>query len=240
MTIRSRQCYEAASTTAVRAGRDRGDHVTTRTRGGTSHTKSRRPRDNPVVTEPLTFASTPELTGATVVLRPLGPEHVDGLMASLADPELLRLTGTHTVFSRAQIEQHCATRSAHHDRLDYAVLERESGRFIGDLAITDLDADNRSCGFRIALLAKEAGRGFGTEATRLIVDHLFAVGVHRIGLEVFAFNPRARRVYEKVGFVLEGTMRDALLWDGQWVDAELMAILATDPRGVPKGAGGAR
>ena len=65
----------------------------------------------------------------------------------------------------------------------------------------------------------------------LVVDYAFdRVGLHRLELEVFAFNPRARRVYEKCGFVLEGTMRDALLWDGVFVDTQKMAILHTDPR----------
>ena len=47
-------------------------------------------------------------------------------------------------------------------------------------------------------------------------------------LQVYDFNPRARHVYEKLGFVHEGTMRDALRWDGQWVDCHLMAMLDSD------------
>lgn len=47
---------------------------------------------------------------------------------------------------------------------------------------------------------------------------------------MYAFNPRARRVYEKAGFVYEGTRRDALLWDGTWTDSIVMSMLDTDPR----------
>ena len=73
------------------------------------------------------------------------------------------------------------------------------------------------------------GRGLGTEATRLVLAHAFdTVGINRIELEVYDFNPRARRVYEKAGFVHEGTKRQALYWDGAWVDAHLMAMLAGD------------
>lgn len=186
--------------------------------------------DTQPVNAPISFADKPTLTGPTVVLRPLGPEHVDDLMAAMSEPDTLRLTGTHATFDREQIVRHCATRAEQHDRLDYAILARTTGAFLGDLAINDLDADNRSCGFRIALRSQFAGQGYGSEATRLIVDHVFTSGLHRIALEVYAFNPRARRVYEKVGFKKEGTLRDALLWDGQWVDAELMSLLASDPR----------
>jgi RimJ/RimL family protein N-acetyltransferase len=62
-----------------------------------------------------------------------------------------------------------------------------------------------------------------------VLAHAFErVRVHRIELVVFSFNPRARRVYEKVGFVAEGTRRQALLWDGEWVDAQVMGILAEE------------
>lgn len=94
------------------------------------------------------------------------------------------------------------------------------------------DPADQSCGFRI-LLANESfyGRGLGTEATTLILAHAFdTVGVNRIELEVYTFNPRARHVYEKVGFVLEGTKRQALNWHGEWIDADLMAMLASDWR----------
>ena len=61
----------------------------------------------------------------------------------------------------------------------------------------------------------------------MILGHAFdIVGVHRVELEVYAFNPRARHVYEKIGFVHEGTKRDALWWDGEWIDAHTMAVLA--------------
>lgn len=58
------------------------------------------------------------------------------------------------------------------------------------------------------------GRGYGTEATRLIVAHAFHVGIHRVSLEVFDFNPRAQPVYERAGFGIEGVQRDALYGTG--------------------------
>jgi Acetyltransferase (GNAT) domain len=73
------------------------------------------------------------------------------------------------------------------------------------------------------------GRGLGTKATRLVLAFAFgALDLHRVELEVYDFNPRARRVYEKVGFVVEGVRRDALWWDGAWHGAVMMAILAPE------------
>jgi RimJ/RimL family protein N-acetyltransferase len=72
-------------------------------------------------------------------------------------------------------------------------------------------------------------RGLGTEATRLIVGHGFEqLGLNRIALGVFNFNPRAIRAYEKAGFVAEGTEREALLHEDEWIDATYMSILARE------------
>jgi RimJ/RimL family protein N-acetyltransferase len=74
-------------------------------------------------------------------------------------------------------------------------------------------------------------RGLGTEAVRLLVGYGFEqLGLHRIELEVYSFNPRARRAYEKVGFVVEGVRRDALRTPDGRADATVMAILAGDWR----------
>ena len=51
------------------------------------------------------------------------------------------------------------------------------------------------------------------------------VGLHRVELDVYAFNERARRAYERCGFVVEGRLRDALRWDGEWHDALVMAVV---------------
>ena len=176
------------------------------------------------------FADKPTLSGELVTLRPVGPEDVAGLVELLHDPESMRLTGSRAEFSLEVAERWYATRGEHDDRLDLAILELEGGGYVGEVVLNELDPVNRSCGFRICLVGPRAfGRGFGTEATRLILDHAFdVVGLNRVELEVYDFNPRARHVYEKVGFVHEGTKRQALHWDGQWVDAHLMAMLAED------------
>jgi RimJ/RimL family protein N-acetyltransferase len=180
----------------------------------------------------LSFAAKPTLVGDLVLLRPVCADDVSGLIELLQDPESSRLTATRGDADRETAEKWYATRADHSDRLDLAIIEREGGTYVGEVVVNELDVENRSCGFRICLIGPRAfGRGFGTEAIRLILAHAFdTVGVNRIELEVFDFNPRARHVYEKVGFVHEGTKRQALRWDDEWVDAHTMAILQSDWR----------
>ncbi|MEU4745657.1 GNAT family protein [Actinosynnema sp. NPDC023658] len=175
---------------------------------------------------PVGFRAKPTLTGELVVLRPVTADDVPALAPMLRDAEVTRLTGSHGEPDEVRLRAWYATRGREDGRLDLAVVERATGEVVGEAALNNWDRANESCGFRISLVPGAAGRGLGTEATRLIVGHGFErLGLHRISLEVYAFNPRARRVYEKVGFVAEGVLRDALLWQGERVDAAVMSIL---------------
>ncbi len=174
------------------------------------------------------FSTKPTITGERVVLRPVAPADAEDFLASM-DDEGQRLTGTHRTFTLPQIRDWFGSRGATTDRWDLSIVERASDRWIGELAILDWDPDNQSCGFRIALGPGGRDRGYGTEATRLVVDHVFReLPIHRIQLEVYAFNPRAQHVYERVGFRREGVLRDGLRWAGEFHDTIVMGLLRSD------------
>lgn len=170
------------------------------------------------------------LTGARVRLRPFDERDLDALWEGLNEPEGRRLTGTHTEFTRDASDRWYRSRGAASDRLDLAIADVGQDRCVGEVALMDLDPDNRACSFRIALARPDLyGRGYGTDAIRLVLDHVFGdVGLHRVDLEVYAFNQRARHVYERIGFTIEGTKRDALFQAGRFHDAILMAMLAPE------------
>ncbi|HEX2298467.1 MAG TPA: GNAT family protein [Pseudonocardiaceae bacterium] len=177
------------------------------------------------------FLSKPTLRGDRVLLRAVTVDDVPALLPMFRDAEASRLTGSHGEgeADEAGIRTWYETRRDQRDRLDLAVVEQLSGNVIGEAVLNEWDPDNESCNFRICLVPGSPGHGLGTEATRLLVGYGFEyLGLHRISLEVYAFNPRARRVYEKVGFVAEGVLRDALLWEDERVDAVVMSILAPE------------
>ena len=59
------------------------------------------------------------------------------------------------------------------------------GQVVGESVLNDLDPGNLCCGFRI-WISGASGRGLGTEAVRLSVGHAFAVGLHRVELDLHA------------------------------------------------------
>lgn len=171
----------------------------------------------------------PTLVGDRVTLRRVTADDAPGLLDLVSDDEGNRLTATRDLeltLEGAQLWY--GSRGDQDDRLDLAVVDTATGEYAGEVVLNELDRDNRSCNFRIGLRSAFRERGLGSEATRLIVDHAFAIGLHRVELAVYAFNPRARRVYAKAGFVHEGTRRDALFWDDEWTDALVMSVLETD------------
>jgi RimJ/RimL family protein N-acetyltransferase len=185
------------------------------------------------------FAVKPTLTGERVVLRPFRLDaDADALREMLCDPEAFKLAGSGNsaaamrdwdAAAEAGFRDWYGSRNEQSDRLDLAVVDKASARCVGEVALNQFDLSNRSCNFRVLFGPGGRDRGLGTESTRLIVGYGFErLGLHRISLEVYAFNPRARRVYDKVGFVAEGVLRDALRWDDQWVDATVMSILAPE------------
>jgi RimJ/RimL family protein N-acetyltransferase len=173
------------------------------------------------------------LTGERVVLR----RHVSGNLAAFlrwyADPEVARLTRYQDgPMPRPEIERFFTARVVGGESLALAIHERETGRLIGTCAFSQLDADNGSALFHITIGEKDAwGLGYGTEATRLMVDHGFGtLRLHRIALSVFAFNERAIRTYVKAGFTIEGRAREAIRRDDRWWDELTMSILEDEWR----------
>ncbi|KAG1743328.1 acyl-CoA N-acyltransferase [Suillus paluster] len=88
---------------------------------------------------------------------------------------------------------------------------------------------NRDGLFGIGMLPKFWGKGYGTEATKFIVDHAFRVlGVQRVSLNVLEGNEAAIAVYKKckaIGFKEEGRKRRANWHDGHWEDGLSMGVL---------------
>lgn len=182
------------------------------------------------MTKPIKY-----LEGEKIYLRYLELEDVgDFYYLVNSDPDGRRLTGTQRPFSRGQIEAYIAKIPQDETRVQFGIFLQENDQLIGDVAIMDMDnPKNRSGSFRIAIDTHLAGRGYGTEATELMLDFGFGIlNLHRIQLDVYTINERAIHVYEKVGFKREGVLRDAHYYDSAYYDTIIMSILEDDYRSL--------
>ncbi|MEP7158993.1 MAG: GNAT family protein, partial [Chloroflexota bacterium] len=109
----------------------------------------------------------------------------------------------------------------------FVICMLEDARPIGTLALFDINYVDGHGGIGISIGEKALwNQGLGTDAMFAILDFGFGMlRLERIWLEVYDFNKRARRSYDKCGFVLEGVERHAVFKHGRYVDVELMSIL---------------
>jgi RimJ/RimL family protein N-acetyltransferase len=177
------------------------------------------------------------LTGDLVVLRRHVPENVAAFRRWYADPEIARLARYQPSPMRPdEIDRFFEARVVGRDALAMAIHERATDRLIGTCAFSQLDGENGSALYHITIGEADAwGHGYGTEATRLMLDHAFGtLSLHRIGLFVFEFNERAVRAYRRCGFVIEGRSRESIWRDGRWWDELAMSVLESDWRQIRK------
>jgi RimJ/RimL family protein N-acetyltransferase len=173
------------------------------------------------------------LEGDQIVLRRHVPANLGAFLRWYSDVEVARLTRYQDGPMRPEeIERFFTARALGPESLSLAVHVRETKRLIGTCALSQLDSDNGSAMYHITIGEKDAwGRGYGTEATRLMLGHAFdTLSLHRIGLSVFSFNERAIRSYQSCGFVIEGRAREAIWRDGRWWDELSMSILEPEWR----------
>jgi RimJ/RimL family protein N-acetyltransferase len=173
------------------------------------------------------------LEGDLVVLRRHVAENVAAFQRWYADPEVSRLARYQDGPMRSdEIDRFFQLRALGHESLTMAIHERSTERLIGSCAFSQVDGENGSAMYHITIGEKEVwGRGYGTEATRLMLAHAFGtLGLHRVALTVFEFNERAIRAYRSNGFVVEGRAREAIWRDGRWWDELAMSVLATEWR----------
>lgn len=109
----------------------------------------------------------------------------------------------------------------------YMIEEKETNQIIGIIFLINIDYKNRSAECIIDIGVKTMwGKGIGKTAISLIFEFAFnELHLHQISLQVFSFNERDIKLYEKLGFVFEGRLRETLYRFGEWHDTILMGIL---------------
>jgi len=79
------------------------------------------------------------------------------------------------------------------------------------------------------IVVDEASRGIGQAALETIITHIFAnPNVHKIWLDTLDHNLRGQHIYKKLGFVLEGQLREAFLMNGKRRDMLVYGLLRAE------------
>lgn len=187
----------------------------------------------------VNFKIKPILVGERVILRPFEVNDIDTMINILNEPELKKLTGSISNDHDAKktmdedeikrVSDWYKSRNDQTDRLDLAIALKDTNQIIGEVVFNEYDDLTNNVNFRVLMSQSYNNKGLGTEAIQLFVRYGFEhLNLHKISLEVFSFNPRADRVYTKIGFILEGIKREDFKYNEVYIDSKIYGMLKRD------------
>ena len=186
----------------------------------------------------LTLPELPMLRGERVLLRAGSDADVDDRLCHPIDPEEEDGYGSswrrEWDGGRWHTREHLTATRPAAEPGTYAWAVEYQGHCVGSAGL-GVDADQHRAVYTVGLfVAGLRGRGLGREITRLVLSWAFGpLDLHRVELEVLAFNIRAISCYRACGFRQEGVRRDAELYPDGWKDLILMAILQPEYAAMP-------
>lgn len=165
--------------------------------------------------------------GTRIYLRPVERTDAPQIVPWLNDPEVTRTLSIYLPLNLQGEEAFIAKASSSEHDVVLCIMVKESDTFIGVTGLHQIDFKNRHATFGITIgETSEWGKGYGTEATVLMVQYAFeTLNLNRVRLLVFENNLHGRRAYERVGFKQEGVLRQEHFHDGRYWDTITMALL---------------
>jgi RimJ/RimL family protein N-acetyltransferase len=171
--------------------------------------------------------------GKRIRLRGVERSDLPQFQEWLNDPEVIEGLSIYLPLSMTDEEQWFERMSRLEQSEKPLAIEMKQGRgwrMIGNIGFFNIEWVNGCAEFGIFIGDRSIwNRGYGTEAVKLILRHGFeTLNLHRIYLRVYSTNPRAKRSYEKAGFKLEGTLREAVYRRGRFADIHIMSVLRSE------------
>jgi len=171
----------------------------------------------------------PMIESGSVFLRPAEREDLPLFVRWLADARTTRTLAIRSPLGLALEEGWFERLLGQHGRemWHFVICRKADSRPVGALDLHDIQLVNGSASLGILIGdPADTNQGYGSDGLRALLGFGFGeLRLERIWLDVYDYNERARRVYERVGFVHEGTLRHALWRDGAFRDVHRMAIL---------------
>jgi RimJ/RimL family protein N-acetyltransferase len=167
------------------------------------------------------------LTSQRLTLRPPVAEDAKARFKLGNFPEIHRLFGGASNTFRPLTEEAAEAWVGMLLRDKHAWVILYDGKLVGSIRLSDVNPADRRATLLVGILDPDClGKGIGSEAMRLVAGYAFdTLKLHRIFVRVIAFNDRAIAAYQKIGFQLEGRLREAAFIDGTYYDDLMMGLL---------------
>jgi len=167
----------------------------------------------------------PFVSGDRVDLCAVSEEDVDFLRDTVDDPAVWPTIAARTPTTEKQEREWYEERASSDDGgVNFVVAV--DGESVGTVGVHGVDDVNGSAELGIFLAEEFWGEGYGTEAARLATTYAFDQHRrHRVTARVFEGNEGSIRIWEKLGYELEGVHRDEVFVDGTYTDVRYYSVL---------------
>jgi RimJ/RimL family protein N-acetyltransferase len=115
--------------------------------------------------------------------------------------------------------------------LMFSIVQLQGATLIGAAGLCFIDWVSRNCDLSIYIGHDElyVDDRFATDAATLLLDYAYGdLGMHRVWVEIYAFDEAKRGFLEGLGFRLEGTHREHHFADGKWHDSLFYGLLSDE------------
>ena len=176
--------------------------------------------------------------GKLVRLREMRAEDAPKYVKWLNNPDTAdKLSGGAMPLTLEQEREWIAKNAGQQESCCHFAVETLEGELLGSCGYHSLDWKNRKCMIGWSIGDTDArGRGYGTDMIETLLSVCFTVlGLRKVSLCVFEFN-EAARLYERLGFTLEGVFRKERFVRGRWWDSRRYAMFRSEwaaGRGIP-------
>jgi len=176
-----------------------------------------------------------ELFTKRLRLVPLGPEHVDLMLSWVTDPAVTNNSQFWRDHSdRASVEAWVAAqveddRSAYFAAFMRPELDTKGLGYLGNVHLLNINKIHDRCQGGITLRQAAWNHGFAQEMMPRLMRYAFSgLGMNKIYLELFTTNEKGIHLWTKVGFKVEGILREHYLLDGEYHDMLSLSFLRSE------------
>ncbi|MCL2254510.1 MAG: GNAT family N-acetyltransferase [Lachnospiraceae bacterium] len=165
------------------------------------------------------------ITGEKIILRPLDLGDTELIVNWRNQPFIMDKMICRDPFTITGHEEWVKTMIGTGKVVQFIILEKECLRPIGSTFLRDINYDYEKAEYGIFIGERDAaGRGYGTEAAKLMIDYAFEMlNLHKVFLRFISTNIAAEKSYIKAGFVREAYLKDEIKVAGEFMDVILMS-----------------
>lgn len=167
-----------------------------------------------------------KIVGERVYLSPINSEDCLKYVEWLNDFEIAKYIAQYSKVLTIEKEEEWISKNKDNE-YTFGIILKDCDKLIGNISLVNIKDIDKTAELGIFIGDKDyLSKGYGSEAIMLLLDYGFNyLNLNNIMLRALAFNERAIKAYQKCGFKIFGTWKEAIYFNGEYIDEVYMNIL---------------